>query len=108
MAERRPCRGTTPHPRAGVGQRAVEGQRLARGARPGLAPAHPEGVEAQDRRRGRVIPPMRRDGKKIDKGTPGRYLRAALTQLGLERDGLGWYETTRHTFASQWVLAGNS
>jgi hypothetical protein len=35
-------------------------------------------------------------------------LRAALKQLGLERDGLGWYEATRHTFASQWVLAGNS
>jgi hypothetical protein len=35
-------------------------------------------------------------------------LRAALEQLGLERDGLGWYEATRHTFASQWVFAGNS
>jgi len=57
---------------------------------------------------GRVIQPMRRDGEKIDKGTPGRYLRAVLKQLGLERDGLGWYEATRHTFASQWVLAGNS
>lgn len=24
------------------------------------------------------------------------------------RPGLGWYEATRHTFASQWVLAGGS
>src|SRR5712671_3684006 len=57
---------------------------------------------------GRVIPPMRRDGEKIDKGTPGPYLRAVLEKLKLARPGLGWYEATRHTFASQWVLAGNS
>ena len=56
----------------------------------------------------RVIPPLRCDGEKIDKGTPGPYLRAALKQLGLERPGLGWYEATRHTFASQWVMAGGS
>jgi len=35
-------------------------------------------------------------------------MRAALKQLGLERAGLGWYEATRHTFASQWVLCGGS
>jgi hypothetical protein len=57
---------------------------------------------------GRVIPPMRCDGKKIDKATPGNYLRVALGQLELTQPGLGWYEATRHTFASQWVLAGNS
>ena len=57
---------------------------------------------------GRVIPPMRCDGKKIDKATPGNYLRAALEQLELTQPGLGWYEATRHTFASQWVLSGNS
>ena len=57
---------------------------------------------------GLVIPPMRRDGEKIDKHTPGIYLRAALKQLSLTREGLGWYEATRHTFASQWVLAGGS
>src|SRR6267143_5010265 len=57
---------------------------------------------------GRVVPPMHRPGKKVGKGTPGPYLRAALQKLGLERPGLGWYEATRHTFASQWVLAGNS
>ena len=58
--------------------------------------------------RGLVIPPMRRDGDKIDKHTPGRYLAATLERLGLSRPGLGWYEATRHTFASQWVLAGGS
>jgi len=57
---------------------------------------------------GRVIPPMRCDGKKIDKATPGNYLRAALEQLELTQPGLGWYEATRHTFPSQWVLSGNS
>src|SRR5437762_6365495 len=57
---------------------------------------------------GRVIPPMRCDGKKIDNATPGNYLRAALEQLELTQPGLGWYEATRHTFASQWVLSGNS
>ena len=56
----------------------------------------------------RVIPPLRCDGKKIDKSTPGNYLRAALEQLKLTQPDLGWYEATRHTFASQWVLAGNS
>jgi len=58
--------------------------------------------------RGLVCPPMRRDGEKVDKGTRGAALRAALKQLGLTREGLGWYEATRHTFASQWVMAGRS
>ena len=57
---------------------------------------------------GRGIPPLRCDGGKIDKGTPGPRLRAALTKLKLARPGLGWYEATRHTFASQWVLSGGS
>ena len=57
---------------------------------------------------GRVIPPMRSDGKKIWKHTPGNYLRRTLERLGLSRPGLAWYECTRHTFASQWVLAGGS
>jgi integrase len=35
-------------------------------------------------------------------------LRPVLKALGLARPGLGWYEATRHTFASQWVLAGGS
>lgn len=57
---------------------------------------------------GRVIPPLRRDGGKIDKHTPGKYLGKTLERLGLARPGLGWYEATRHTFASQWVLGGGS
>jgi integrase len=61
---------------------------------------------------GLVIPPLRRDGDhvKISGGhaTTGMYLRATLKRLGLARDGLGWYEATRHTFASQWVLSGGS
>ena len=38
----------------------------------------------------------------------GNFLRPVLTALGLARPGLGWYEATRHTFASQWVMAGGS
>lgn len=57
---------------------------------------------------GLLIPAMRCDGTKIDKHPPGNYLRAALAELGLARPGLGWYEATRHTFASQWVMAGGS
>ena len=47
-------------------------------------------------------------GKALDKKIPGRNIRATLKRLGLERPGLGWYEATRHTFASQWVLSGGS
>jgi len=57
---------------------------------------------------GRVIPPLRSDGEQIDKGTPGKYLRPVLKKLGLARPGLRWYQATRHTFASQWVLSGGS
>lgn len=57
---------------------------------------------------GLVIPPMRKDGGRIHKATPGKYLQRALTQLGLARPGLRWYQATRHTFASQWVLNGGA
>ncbi|MGA8892364.1 MAG: site-specific integrase [Anaeromyxobacteraceae bacterium] len=57
---------------------------------------------------GRIIQPLRRDGLKIDKHTPGVYLAEALVKLELARPGLRWYQATRHTFASQWVLAGGS
>lgn len=56
----------------------------------------------------RVIPPLRCDARKIDKATPGNYLHPVLERLKLAQPGLGWYQATRHTFASQWVLAGNS
>ena len=55
---------------------------------------------------GRVIPPLRCDGSKIDKGTPGPALQSVLVRLGLAREGLGWYEATRHTFASHWAMQG--
>lgn len=55
-----------------------------------------------------MIPPLRRDGDHVNKKTPGKHLAATLKKLGLERDGLGWYEATRHTFASHWVLNGGS
>jgi integrase len=55
---------------------------------------------------GRVVPPLRKDGSKIDKGTPGPLLQAALEGLGLAREELGWYEATRHTFASHWAMSG--
>jgi integrase len=55
---------------------------------------------------------MRRDGDNIKTrgggSTTGKYLRSALKKLGLARPGLGWYEATRHTFASRWVIAGGS
>jgi len=35
-----------------------------------------------------------------------RHLAKALAACGLS--ALTWYQTTRHTFASQWVLAGGS
>jgi integrase len=57
---------------------------------------------------GRVIPSMRISGRELNKKTPGRNIHATLKRLGLERPGLGWYEATRHTFASQWVLEGGS
>ena len=44
----------------------------------------------------------------MNKQTPGRHLRRTLDRLCLAQPGLGWYEATRHTFASQWVLAGHS
>lgn len=55
-----------------------------------------------------VIPSMRIDGEAISRHTPGRHIARVLAELGLERPGLGWYEATRHTFASQWVMAGGS
>jgi integrase len=66
---------------------------------------------------GLVIPPLRCDGEKIDKHTPGERLRAALAAVHLARPGFGlpspdgepqklWYWCTRHSFASHWAMAG--
>ena len=37
--------------------------------------------------------------------TPHKHLKKALAECGLPN--ITWYNATRHTFASQWVLAGN-
>lgn len=58
---------------------------------------------------GLVIPPMRKDGDHVDRATPAIHLRRALVELGLPPlEPKPWYQATRHTFASQWVMAGNS
>jgi integrase len=56
----------------------------------------------------RVIPPMRSDAGAMSRKTPGPILRETLERLGLWREHLEWYQCTRHTFASQWVLNGGS
>jgi integrase len=58
--------------------------------------------------KGLVCPPVRKSGQHLDDAVMSRYLRNALEKLGLKREGLGWYQATRHTFASQFVLAGGS
>ena len=67
-----------------------------------------------------VVPPLRIDGQKVDDRTRCDYLRFALEKTGLARPGFGsppvkgekpekvWYWCTRHTFASHWVLQGNT
>jgi hypothetical protein len=36
------------------------------------------------------------------------YLREVLADLKLAKPGLGWYEATRHTMASQYVISAGS
>jgi integrase len=55
---------------------------------------------------GRVVPPLRSDGQGLDAHTVNARLRNALPTL--ELPPLTWYQATRHTFASQWVLGGGS
>ena len=55
---------------------------------------------------GRVVPSMRSDGEFLDGHTLRKRLKKVLEALKLP--SVTWYEATRHTFASQWVLAGNS
>jgi integrase len=60
---------------------------------------------------GLVCPPLRSDGTKIDKGTRGAAVREALRGAGLHvlaEHPKAWYCASRHTFASQWVMAGGS
>jgi hypothetical protein len=37
--------------------------------------------------------------------TPHKHLKKALAACGLP--DITWYNATRHTFASQWAMAGN-
>ena len=36
------------------------------------------------------------------------YLREVLADLKLAKPGLGWYEATRHTMASQYIISSGS
>lgn len=58
--------------------------------------------------KGLVCPPLRQSAQHLDDAVMSRYLRDALDKLELAKEGLGWYQATRHTFASQFVLAGGS
>jgi integrase len=45
-------------------------------------------------------------GRFIGENTMGNMIEAALAALGIEP--MNWYQSTRHTFASQWILHGGS
>lgn len=56
---------------------------------------------------GQVVPPMRGGSRKrCDEHTLGKKLKDALPKVKLRK--LTWYQATRHTFASHWVLAGGT
>ena len=61
---------------------------------------------------GQVVPPMRKGSRKrLDPHTVGKSFQEALEIINKEGPALPaltWYQATRHTFASQWVLAGGS
>jgi hypothetical protein len=47
---------------------------------------------------------LRQSGQHLDDAVMSRYLRDALQKLELHKEGRGWYQATRHTFASQFVI----
>jgi integrase len=60
---------------------------------------------------GQVVPPMRSDGKRLDQHTLRGHLHDAVDTINKQGTALPrmtWYQATRHTFASQWVLTGGS
>lgn len=59
--------------------------------------------------KGLVCPPIRQGSRRfLDDHTMGAYLGEVLGDLGLAKDGLGWYESTRHTMASHYVMSAGS
>lgn len=54
---------------------------------------------------GRVVPPLRAEGEHLAPHTLGTAFAAALAPLGLS---LTFYQATRHTFASHWVMQGGT
>ena len=58
---------------------------------------------------GTGLPPIRQGKRRfLDDHTMSSYLRDVLTDLKLAKPGLGWYECTRHTMASHFVMTGGS
>jgi integrase len=60
---------------------------------------------------GLVVTPMRSDGERLDQHTLRKRLHKAVEEINKQGTALPrmtWYQATRHTFASQWVLAGGS
>jgi len=55
---------------------------------------------------GAVVPSMRSDGAFCDDHTLRAHLKTALDDLNLPK--MTWYQATRHTFASQWVMGGGA
>ena len=55
---------------------------------------------------GQVVPTMRKGGKRCDAHTVGVNLKDTLEALKMP--AVSWYQATRHTFASHWVMAGGS
>lgn len=56
---------------------------------------------------GQVVPPMRGGTRRrCDEHTLGKKLKDAFAALGMTP--MTWYSSTRHTFASQWVIAGGT
>ena len=59
--------------------------------------------------KGLVCPPIRvREGGHLSDRTMSSALRKVLVTEKLDRPGLGWYEATRHTFASLFILSGGT
>lgn len=61
---------------------------------------------------GLVVPPIRERGRcHLGPHTLSKSLREALAKVndaGANLPTVNWYQATRHTFASQWVMAGGS